>query len=357
MHSFARDLLSIEARNRATARRIEGVKPGIQAELERLRRDLVEATGQPFRHFLCPLLLVDEPTPLCKGHIVNRAFSDAPNRWTIQRRDVDNFFGAVAESDFTVLESATTRSRFDHVTDPRMPGRLKPEILLDRRPVEYFVPKGAVPKHFTPLRVETDTAQRWIALKMRPDEVSDSLERDWKLEVSIDLRFPALVSLLKAAFLTKFALLGYRYALSVPGRLIGEQLLGRFFRKMRSAPRSVAAAELHRFFGAFANMVRPVLRLDLPFEGTIVDRQVLLCWSPLGFAWGSIVFVRAAGLHAVLLPVEGRREALVLFERFLEGSTEKLEVREARLCGEGGDQHWEVAPRSVAVPWPRSTET
>ena len=330
------------------------MKPGLQAELERLRRDLVETTGKPFRHFLCPLLLVDESTPLCKGHIVNRAFKDAPSRWTIQRRDVDNFFGVVSESDFTVLESATTRSRFDHVTDPRMPGRLKPEILLDGRAVEYFVPQGTVPKHFTPIRVETDTEQRWIALKMRPDEVANSLERDWKLEVSIDLRFPALVSLLKAAFLTKFALLGYRYALSVPGRLIGEQLLGRYFREMRNAPRSVAAAELRRFFGAFANLVRPVVRLDRHFEGTIIDGKVLLCWSPLGFAWGSIVFVRAAGLHAILLPIEGRREALALFERFLEGSTETLEVREALLFGTRGSQHWEVAPRSVAIPWPRT---
>ena len=329
------------------------MKPGLQAELERLRRDLVAATGQPFRHFLCPLLLVDEPAPLCKGHIVNQAFSDASGRWTIQRRDVDNFYGAVAESDFTVLESATTRSRFDHVTKTKMPGRLKPEILLDGRPVEYFVPKGAIPEQFTPLRVETETEQRWIALKMRPDEVSDALERDWKLEVSIDLRFPALVSLLKAAFLTKFALLGYRYALSLPGRLIGEQLLGRYFRSMKDAPRSVAAADLRRSFGAFTSMVRPVVRLDLAFEGTIVDGRVLLCWSPLGFAWGSIVFVRAAGLHAVLLPVEGRHDALVLFERFLEGSTETLEVREARMCGVGENQHWEVPPRSVAIPWPR----
>lgn len=320
--------------------------------MERLRRDVVEVTGQPFRHFLCPLLLVDEPAPLCKGHIVNQAFSDAPSRWTIQRRDVDNFFGTVAESDFTVLESATTRSRFDHVTDPRMPGRLKPEILLDGRPVEYFVPKGTIPAQFTPIRLETETEQRWIALKMRPEEVRASLERDWKLEVSIDLRFPALVSLLKAAFLTKFALLGYRYALSIPGRLVGQQLLGRYFTTMRNAPRSEAVAELRRYFGAFTKLVRPVLGLDLPFQGTIVDGKVLLCWSPLGFAWGSIVFVRAAGLHAVLLPVEGRREALVLFERFLEGSTETLDVREARLRGADGDQHWEVAPRSVAVAWP-----
>jgi hypothetical protein len=79
------------------------VNTELKVELERLRGDFAAVSGEAFNHFYCPILFRDESAPLCKGHVVNKAFRDAPKRWTVQRRDVDNFFGERFEADFTSL--------------------------------------------------------------------------------------------------------------------------------------------------------------------------------------------------------------------------------------------------------------
>jgi hypothetical protein len=68
--------------------------------LEALRTDYASVAGVPFQTFFCPVLFRDEDVELCRAHLVNQAFAGASRRWTIQRKDVDEFFGAFFESDF-----------------------------------------------------------------------------------------------------------------------------------------------------------------------------------------------------------------------------------------------------------------
>ena len=67
---------------------------GLARRLESYRLDYEQVTGKPFEHFFCPILGVDEPAELIRGHVINRAFRDAPRAWVIQRSDVDNFYGS-----------------------------------------------------------------------------------------------------------------------------------------------------------------------------------------------------------------------------------------------------------------------
>jgi hypothetical protein len=79
------------------------MKRQIARRLDALRQDFAQIAGRPFNHFFCPFLFVDEETELCKAHVVNAAFAASSRRWTLQRKDVDNFFGSMIESAFVDL--------------------------------------------------------------------------------------------------------------------------------------------------------------------------------------------------------------------------------------------------------------
>jgi hypothetical protein len=72
--------------------------------LERHRADYESITGRPFEHFFSPVLYVDEPVEVMRGHIINEAFIKSSKAWVIQRKDVDGFFGGFFEGDFELLQ-------------------------------------------------------------------------------------------------------------------------------------------------------------------------------------------------------------------------------------------------------------
>ena len=75
-----------------------------QQKLDMLNADYAQIKGQPFSHFFCPILFRDEDVELCKAHVVNQAFPEAPQDWTIQRKDVDNFYVSIFESEFVAIQ-------------------------------------------------------------------------------------------------------------------------------------------------------------------------------------------------------------------------------------------------------------
>src|SRR5215213_7730420 len=92
-----------------------------RAKLEKLRADFAATTGEPFENFFCPILFRDERVELCRAHIINQAFRGSDPTWTIQRKDVDGFYGSLFEADFSVLQH---RGKYDHpidvLTDPKL---------------------------------------------------------------------------------------------------------------------------------------------------------------------------------------------------------------------------------------------
>jgi hypothetical protein len=91
----------------------------LNARVDKLREDFQAETGQPFKHFFCPILHVDEPVPLCEGHIINKAFGTC-NAWVPQRQDVDNFFGSMVEADFISAVQDRSKPAFQKWIDPKL---------------------------------------------------------------------------------------------------------------------------------------------------------------------------------------------------------------------------------------------
>src|SRR5437016_3068719 len=91
----------------------------LNIEVEKLREEFHAETGNPFSHFFCPILHVDDPVPLCEGHIINKAFRTC-NAWVPQRRDVDNFFGGMVEGDFVSAVQNHAKPSFQKWIDPKL---------------------------------------------------------------------------------------------------------------------------------------------------------------------------------------------------------------------------------------------
>ena len=105
----------------------------VEWRLRELKRDYESTEHRPWKHFFCPVLYRDEETELCRGHIINEAFKDADRSWTIQRSDVDGYYGSRFEADFLALEKIGTLIAEDALADKNLARQFRPEILLGWR--------------------------------------------------------------------------------------------------------------------------------------------------------------------------------------------------------------------------------
>ena len=328
------------------------MKPKIIKRLNALQRDFVSVVGQRFNYFFCPILFVDEETELCEAHIVNEAFTTTSRKWTLQRKDVDNFFGTMFESAFVDLQFNKPGVVYKALLQSDLHQRLRPKILLDGVEVEHFVAKGPIPNDFAELQLEHNQDSVRLGLKMPKDRLALSTDLDIKFEVSRDLRVPAVVSLLKAAHLTMFELLGYTYSLGPGGIWLG-QLLGTFYAQNKGREKKDVLRNAVEHFSPFAAMVRPVLAAPTAITGTIDDGWVHLCWpddiTNYNTPWGFLVYVRTSDmLHAVLLPALEHQVGVDRFVKFLRSQGDVFEVSIARYA----DTHWAVQKERRSVQWP-----
>jgi len=319
----------------------------VEHKLETLLSDYQEVAGKPFLHFFCPVLFRDEDAALCRAHIVNSAFPDSCRRWTVQRADIDSFYGSAFESDFVDLQYRGQHLTDDAIIDPLLSKKLRPKVYIGEEEVEHFIANGRVPTHFTEVHVPGPDGPVRLGLKIRPDDALSTGE--WRIAIEKDVRLAALVSMLKAAHLTLFEMLGYRYALSAGGYFLGRNILGEFFlnNKGRSKAEVVASGLSH--FREFANMMRPVLNPPPDLEGTAADQFVFVCRCDADAPWGIIVFIKTSHLvHSVLVPVLECEGAAARFMAFLKGEGCRIRANRCRFDG----QNWCGAKDHEFLEWP-----
>jgi hypothetical protein len=161
----------------------------------------------------------------------------------------------------------------------------------------------------------------------------------------------ALVSLLKAAHLTLFEMLGYRYALSLGGHFLGRTILGDFFMRNRSLSKNAVLENAASHFLEFENMVRPVENPPTDIAGTLTDGFLFVCVCEAQTPWAFIVFVRTADLlHAVLVPVLDSPSAAARFMNFLRGEGGNFQANRCRF----EDDKWVGGSQSETLFWPKA---
>lgn len=322
-----------------------------QSKLERLKDNYCQVKGQTFENFFCPILFKDENVPLCKAHIVNQAFTNSSRAWTIQREDVDNFFGSVFEADFVGIQFHENWNPGNTITDKKLLKRFNPKFFVDGKPVEFYVADSKIPENFTPVEFDNEGKTIRLGLKMSPKDMLAVMDKDWEITISKDLRIPTFVSLIKAAHLTLFEMLGYNYALTTGGYFVGHQILGKYFLQNSEKPKSEALENAYPFFREFAHMVRPIQSSAINFQGTITDRLMLICQGNNTPPWAFIVIIKTSqSLHAVMIPIFDQPDSVATFLRFLQDDNDSIETNLIRF----EQDHWEINKESTKLPWPKN---
>jgi hypothetical protein len=324
------------------------MNPSAQRKLKELRSDYSEVVGTSFKHFFCPILLKDEQAQLCKAHIVNQAFGNSSNKWTLQRADVDNFYGSVFEADFIDLKYREGAIE-NFINEPSSAKSMQPVLHLRGEKVDYYLTEGPVPANHSQIVVKGKSAQIRLALKLHPDITLQTVSDEWQIAIEKDCRIPALVSVLKAAHLALFEMLGYRYALSAGGLFLGRSILGRFFLENDGLPKKEVIKNAESYFIGYVNLVRPVLIPEAITLDAVNDRSMYLCEDSA--RWAFLLFIRTSGLvHAVLVPLLESPDASARFANFLGAKSGMIQ---ARLCQFNGDS-FQIAPDAVMMAWPEA---
>ena len=229
---------------------------------------------------------------------------------------------------------------------------LRPKLLSGGQEVEYFIPKGKIPRGFTAIEVQDGGKPLVLGLKMQPEEFQSATEKEWSLEIFKDVRLPALVSSIKAAHLTLFCLLGYRYALSAAGHFVGNDVLGKFLLDNAGKGRRELLENARVHFSEFVHMVRPVHGANPQTRGTIRDREIITCWGSSGVPWAMIVFVRTGDLlNAVMIPVFEHENAIAAFTGFLRNDCDSVVGRTTIFDKQ---EVWKLGKSNRRLHWPKS---
>jgi hypothetical protein len=329
------------------------MNPDLHRRLEELRADYADCCGEPFKHFFCPILAVDEESDLQKGHIVNEAFARSSRAWVVQRRDVDSFFGTHFEADFETIQYRDRKSTLEILSSPKIGRSFKLRILRNGKSILYTTRQGDLPKVFTPLLLEDQGKTVSIGIKLSTDEILATAGEKWQFDMFKDFRVSAFVTLIKSAHLTLFHMLGYRYAVSAAGTFVGHDILGQFYLNNLNSTRDVVQANARSYFRNFQHMMRPIVSSEVNFKGTVTDQVLFICVGTSGRRWGKIVFVKTAHLfHAVLIPVFDDVESVPTFLDFLSNDNEYINVETAQF--DPKRKCWLANPNRTRICWPKT---
>jgi hypothetical protein len=324
-----------------------------------MREEYARKEGQPFKYFYCPILLRDEETELCMGHIIPASLPNCCRARVVQRADVDNFYGSVAEADFGTLIEARERGLHGVVSDHSLRRRLNARILVEGEECRHYTFNGQMAAGHSRITLEHQDGGDIVHLVLakRPDELIASQGKQWNLVVERDCRISAMMTMVKAAYLTLFRMFGYRYALSASGLSVGRDMLGRFYEENRSKNLSDVRRAACAFFRPYRHMFRPVTECggNAP-RGTIEDNRAGVCFGSSGLPWAVIVWVRVdKDLLAVLMPDVKHPDSAEAYWNFLNNDREEISVSDAVYDAENG--RWEVSDKPARAVWPKQGDT
>ncbi|MCY2987543.1 MAG: hypothetical protein NTY19_06725 [Planctomycetota bacterium] len=333
--------------------------PDLQHRVEMCRQDFEAERGRPFDHFFCPILHCDQDVELCKGHVIPDAFGTC-RAWVPQRKDVDNFFGSVAEADFLGVVQDRGKSPFDLWIDRKTRSRHRPRLEHQCVNLDYYFPKRVDPvAGQTIVHVAGDQGERLcdVVVKASRDQMMNLVGEQLQIVIDQNFRAAIVASVLKAAHLTLFKMLGYRYVFSAGGQYLAD-ILSRFYLLNHGSTQNVSDEVLSKYFGPLGCMISPMMvRSGTAPQGTVLDNQVLACVGATQGVFALGVVVKAADdLFCVFLPPnEGK--AIDTYSGFLLEPPRSVLVKILRYYpGEAEETScWEIGPDApVRIPLPDS---
>jgi hypothetical protein len=171
------------------------------------------------------------------------------------------------------------------------------------------------------------------------------------LRVDWDCTAPATASLIKAAHLTLFCLIGYSYALSAAGEYVGHQILRQFYLQNCGKSGKQVKQAAKTYFSQFVNMITPIHGATDLMKGTIADNRLHLFCGSSGNPYGMGVLIRMnERLFEVLVPaLPGDSDRVATYLDFLGNDNESVAFEvcyfntgsgRCEFSGERGQRTW-----------------
>ena len=314
--------------------------------IKALRADFESVCGKPFEHFYCPILGRDEPAAMCRGHVINDAFKSC-NAWVPQRQDVDSFFGTAVEADLVSVVENRKKDSLEIWMDRKSRRRIRPKLFDQDQQIEFYFPKdGALPVtgHAT-VGVLNENNDLVCDLSVKMSE-SDIMKKDGiklSLVIDEDFRSPVIASMLKAAHLTLFRMLGYRHVFSPGGNYLSH-ILRAFFEK-HQPPKKCTGADVEKHFFQFQKMIAPMQYLDASLQGTVMDNMLISLYGQSGAVFAIGVIIKA-GPDAFCVFVPGMPHAIDTYFSFLKEPPPSVAMRitHYRPASGADEACWEIPP-------------
>ncbi|WP_254512803.1 hypothetical protein [Anatilimnocola floriformis] len=278
----------------------------LELRIEQYRADFKATTGKPFDHFYCPILMRDEQTEMCRGHVVADAFGTC-GKWVPQRKDVDNFYGSVVEADLITVVEDRGKDPFRLWLEPNGRRLHRPRLEYDGTVWSHYFPQGDIPKveGHTPILIEgSDGSNYKMVVKVPPSVLQSAENPKLSLIIERDYRPAVTASMLKAAHLTLFEIFGYEHVFRSSGQFLAS-ILREFFDRFKSA-KNVTEDDVADHFMKFERMISPIVLQDKTLlQGTITDRRFITCISTNKDVFALGVIVRAKDdMFCVFLPTD-----------------------------------------------------
>lgn len=334
-------------------------KQEVKRFLPAMKADYEQVTGKPFQEFFCPIAWKDEPAELCMGHIVSQKIRNSSRARVVQRKDVDGFFGQTVEPDFTSLVNARSKTPQEVILDSTLRKQLKPRLIVGGMELRYKLFTGQIvpPGHSVIVLQTKDGKEELFLIEKTYEEMLELQTKDWKIGFDGDCRIAALATLIKAAYLTLFRMIGYPFALSPGGIHVGYDILGGFYRANCGKKAKEIRAEMLAYFRPYVHMVRPMHECapNAP-RGTVEDHVTIACASINGKHFGNIIFVRTNTIvHSVLMPSFEDADSVPIYIDFLNNDNETLM---GRYCiFDPIERHWRAAKDVMPLTWPKKGNT
>lgn len=310
------------------------MKQKIKNRLKQLNDDYKDNSrdNSYFKYFFCPILFQDENVELCQAHIVNSNFKDITSEWTVQRKDIDNFYGTHFESNFTKLQYDGI-SLEDVLSNKELYNKLRPRLMRGNQKIDIYPyeSNNSLPENHSLFTFE-DT-EKLFGIRLDSSEINRTKDEIWSLEYQADLTLDAIPSLIKAGYLTIFYLFGYRTVLSQLGQEIGKHILGQFFIENKDIrDRDEVRENALSHFLQYRCLVRPLEKLSWDSKGTSSDKIFFACRNVRNETWATMIIIKTGGnvpLHVVLIPTLDSVGTVETYYLLLEG---KLKGFEIALC-------------------------
>lgn len=324
----------------------------LSRRIEACREDYAKVSGQPFQHFYCPILGRDEATEMIRGHIVNDALKTS-GVWVPQRKDVDAFYGSAVEADLVAIIQDRGKNPFEIFFDRSLREKHRPKLMCGSESWGYYFPKKSAPPvaGHSPLLVidQNDNPVCNLALKVAPERLMDVKPGEIQLVVERDYRPPVLASMLKAAHLTMFHIMGYDHVFRSCGLFLAD-ILKQFYIQNQGS-HGVSEETIDRHFRRYENMISPlIVENDNWYQGTIKDRMFLALLTGRGEVFALGVIVRAGtDRFCVFLPTDC---CINTYFSFLNEPA--VSVRAKAICfrppKDGDSGAWEADKNDMRMP-------